>query len=78
LVGAAPPIDTASAMSVFRVPQGFLQWIREEAGAKELQVRFEGDPERMTLHFVAHGMQAAARWTPDAVAPAWHRLLMAA
>jgi signal transduction histidine kinase len=69
LVGAAPAIDTTSAMSVFRIAQGFLQLIREEAGAKELEVRFEGDPHRLTLHFVAHGMQAGARWTQGLVAP---------
>jgi signal transduction histidine kinase len=69
VVGAAPDIDTASAMSVFRIAQGFLQWFREDTGAKELDVRFEGDTERLVLHFVARGLYADARCGDDIVAP---------
>jgi signal transduction histidine kinase len=69
LVGVPPPLDAAAAMTIFRIAQGFLQWIREDAAAKELHARYEGDPERLTMNFVAHGIQPDALPGPGNVAP---------
>jgi signal transduction histidine kinase len=69
LVGVAPDIDAASAMSVFRIAQGFLQWIREDAGAKELHARYEGDSERLTMRFIMHGIPAGTLPNQGVAAP---------
>jgi signal transduction histidine kinase len=60
LVGASPPVEAPLAMTTFRIAQGFLQWILEDAAATELQARYEGDPERLTMHFVARGIRVGA------------------
>ncbi len=69
VVGLSPPVDAALAMAIFRIAQGFLRWICEDAAAKELSARYEGDPERLTLHFVAHGIRAGALPGPGNFAP---------
>ena len=38
LVGASPPVEAPLAMAIFRIAQGFLQWILEDAAANELRV----------------------------------------
>lgn len=60
MVGVAPEIDTDTALNVFRIAQAFLQWIREDAAANTLYARFEGDPDRLIMRFVARGVQPAA------------------
>jgi signal transduction histidine kinase len=60
VVGTSPPVAAGLAMRIFRIAQGFLQWIREEAAAKELYACYEGDSERLTLQFVAYGIEAGA------------------
>ncbi len=60
LVGSAPGFNTASAISVFRIAQGFLRWIREEAGAEGLDVSYEGNLERLIMRFTAHGTRVGA------------------
>jgi signal transduction histidine kinase len=47
-------------MTVFRIAQGFLQWIREDAGATDLHAFYEGEAERLTMRFVARGIGVAA------------------
>jgi signal transduction histidine kinase len=69
LVGASPPVEAPLAMAIFRIAQGFLQWILEDAAANELRARYEGDPERLTLHFVARGIRAGAMPSQGNVAP---------
>ena len=69
LVGASPLVEASLAMAIFRIAQGFLQWIVEDAAANELRARYEGDPERLTLHFVARGIRAGAMPSPGNVAP---------
>ena len=69
LVGASPHVEAPLAMAIFRIAQGFLQWILEDAAANELRARYEGDPERLTLHFVARGIRAGAMPSQGNVAP---------
>jgi hypothetical protein len=56
-------------MIIFRIAQGFLQWIREDAGANELSARYVADSERLTMRFVAHGIQAEALPSPGVPGP---------
>lgn len=69
LVGASPPVEAPLAMAIFRIAQGFLLWLLEDAAANELRARYEGDPERLTMHFVARGIRAGAMPSPGNVAP---------
>jgi signal transduction histidine kinase len=69
VVGVAPHIDAVSAMSVFRIAQGFLQWIRVDASAKELHARYEGDSERLTMCFTVHGLPAGPLPSQSVVEP---------
>jgi signal transduction histidine kinase len=69
LVGASPPVEAPLAMAIFRIAQGFLQWILEDAAANELRARYEGDAERLTLHFVARGIRTGAMPSQGSVAP---------
>ena len=69
LVGASPPVEASLTMAIFRIAQGFLQWILEDAAANELRARYEGDSERLTLNFVARGIRAGAVPSPGNVAP---------
>lgn len=59
-LGFAPNLDANSAITVFRIAQGFLRWIRQDSGADELHVCFEGDPERVSIRFVARGTRVGA------------------
>ena len=63
-LGSAPCLDTGSAITVFRIAQGLLQWIREDAGADELHACFEGDSRRLSMRFVARGTRGGRLPSP--------------
>ena len=69
VIGVSPEIDGAASITIFRIAQGFLQWIREDAAASELIARYEGDSEGLTMRFIAHGIQAQALPTQGNIAP---------
>lgn len=69
IVGAAPEIDSATAMSSFRVAQGILQWLLEDAGASELSASYEGVAEALTMRFVACGTARDVWPTLDIITP---------
>jgi signal transduction histidine kinase len=67
--GTEPDVDPATAMTVFRIAQGFLQWLREDARATEMHVVFEGAMEMLKMRFEARGMLKLAIPKQDIVAP---------
>jgi signal transduction histidine kinase len=69
VAGVAPHMDSATALTVFRIAQGFLQWIREDAGATDLYAYYEGDAEELTMRFVARGIAVAKLPRPGVIAP---------
>jgi signal transduction histidine kinase len=67
--GTEPNVDSGMAMMVFRIAQGFLQWVREEAQATELQALFQGGMETLTMRFAARGALRVAAPKQGIVAP---------
>jgi signal transduction histidine kinase len=58
--GTAPNVDSATAMMVFRIAQGILQWLREDARANELHALYHSDIETLTMRFVVRGVLGPA------------------
>jgi signal transduction histidine kinase len=69
VVGVAPGLDSGAAMTVFRIAQAFLQWIRDDTAATEIYAHFDGEDERLTMRFVARGIAAAELGNQGQIAP---------
>jgi signal transduction histidine kinase len=58
--GTAPDVDSETAMTVFRIAQGILQWLREDALATELHAFYQSEMETLTMRFMVRGVLRAA------------------